>query len=121
MEDTSKLRTLDGAIPLSQAIPPENESLKEGMEFAITGLLISEIETAKEGGKRWERVHITALSLPGGTELLKLKTSAGAVVNKLKDLKARYCFNTGATRSPVKVRVVSKPGPNGFYLDLEDA
>lgn len=118
----SQLRTLEGAVPLSQALPEGPEGLKAGMEFAVLGIMITPKEKLVGGVKiEWDTVNLNVIMLPDGTENISLKSSAGAVVRKMKDLRSAYCYNTGATKHPVRVRVVTVEGPNGPYLDLVDA
>lgn len=118
----AQLRTLEDAVSLSQALPDSPEGLKVGMEFAILGIMIVPKEKLVGGVKKeWETAHLNVIMLPDGTENVTLKSSAGAVVRKMKDIRAAFCYNTGATKHPVKARVVTAEGPNGPYLDLDDA
>jgi hypothetical protein len=116
---------LKDSISLSEALPKDEvEDLTPGLEFAITAILISHREKGGREGvpkTEWDTVNIIALALPDGARDLKLKSSAAAVVRKCKDLRATSCYNTGACKHPVRVRVISKEGQNGPYLDLEDA
>lgn len=109
---------LDNAIKLSEAIPEEYLPLAEGMTFAITGIVI--IHKEKKGDD-WKEIRFNGFSLPDGTEFVKYKSSAQAVVRKAEDLLTRACFDSGACKKPVLVRVIGYDGKNGRGLDLEDA
>jgi len=111
---------LVGSIPLSQALPEEEDrfDLKEGIELAITGIVIVD-HSGK--GKTWQTVNINGLSLPDGEKFVKYKSGSVAVVRTCSDLLVRACFADGACKKPVRVRVEGRDGQNGRYLLLVDA
>jgi hypothetical protein len=111
---------LDNSIPLSQALPEEEDrfDLKEGMQFAITGIILVDHES---NGKAWQTAKINGLSLPDGNEFVKYKSGSIAVVRACADLLVRACFADGSCKKPVRVRVEGKDGQKGRYLLLVDA
>jgi len=113
-----ELDPLRDAIPLSQAIPEEYISLKEGDTFAITAILT--INRVK-GSETWNEIRFHGVSLPDGKTFVKHKTSATAIVRKCEDLLHRACFADGKCKKPVRVLVTGVDGTNGRYLDLVDA
>jgi len=110
--------TLEGAIPLSQAIPDEYQPLKEGISFAITAVVLVDRE---KGSDAWKEVRFHGVSLPDGKDFVKYKTSASAIGRKAEDLLRRACFTDGTCKKPVLVKVVGNDGQNGRWLDLVDA
>ena len=109
------------SITLSQALPAEADryDLKEGVEFAITGIII--INHEGKNGLKWDSANINGLSLPDGSDFVKYKTGSGVVVKQCKDLLVAACYSSGECKKPVRVRVAGRDGQNGRYLILEDA
>jgi len=114
----TEVKTIDGSVSMSQAIPDEYLKLQGGEIFAITAILLVD-RTRKSQTFKTAKIH--GLSLPDGKTFVKYRSSADAIVRKCEDLLQRACFADGSCKKAVRVQVVSNEGTNGPWLDLVDA
>jgi len=114
------MTTKEDTIALSEALPPEDRpKLTEGLEIAITGLLIEHKTNAKGP---YKVAKINGLLLPNFDPFVKYKSSAAKVVEQCENLiAAGAIYQTGEAKKPIRVRVVGYDGMNGRGLVLEDA
>lgn len=116
-------------IPLSEAQSPEETDrlpLTEGVEFAISGIMIEE-HTARDKKdpkqlKTYKTAKLNGFTLPNCDPFVKYKTSAVRVVKQCEDLLSNgTCFESGECKKAVRVRVEGYDGAQGRGLVLVDA